>query len=88
MMVLETMDYLMIDIVKNVPHVPTNQPMKDNVKECDLGEKHSQEFDDEEKRLVAHDVRDHVAIQKSLPYDIYHFIQDDGYADCFLRRHG
>lgn len=35
MMVLETMDYSMIDIVKKGPHIPTIQSTKDNVQDGD-----------------------------------------------------
>lgn len=49
MMVLETMDYSMIDIVKKGPHVSVYHPMKDNVQEGELFEQLVHEFKDEEE---------------------------------------
>lgn len=39
MMVLETVDYSMMDIINDGPHVPMYHPMKENVKDGDVVEK-------------------------------------------------
>lgn len=76
MMVLETMDYSMRDIVKNGPHAPMYRPMKANVKEGDEVKKFVHKFNDAKKHIVVLDVRACVAIRNSLPYEIYHFVQN------------
>lgn len=75
-MVIEIMEYTMIDIIKNDPHVPMYQLIKENVQECELVEKPIHEFNDDENFLVALDVRTHASIGNSLPYDIYNIIQN------------
>lgn len=52
------------------------QPMKDNVKEGDKVEKPIHELNDNDKRLIALDVKARAAIGNALAYDIYHFVQN------------
>lgn len=59
----------MIDIVKNGPHIPMCQPIMENVIDGDEVRKPIHEINDEEKHLVALDVRAHAAIGNFLPYD-------------------
>lgn len=73
-MVLETMYYSMINIVKDGPHIHMYQTMKDNVKDGDEVKKPAHEFNENKKRLVALDVKARVAIGNALLYDIYHFV--------------
>lgn len=74
MMILETMNYSMMDIIKYDPYVPMHQLMKDNIKEGDEVEKPAHEFNQDNARLVALDVKARVAIGNALLYDIYHFV--------------
>lgn len=76
MMVLETMYSSMLSIINDGPHDPMYQPIKENVKEGDIVKKHAHEFDDEYKHLVVLYVKDRATIGNTLPYDIYHFVQN------------
>ena len=76
MIVLETLDYEMLDVVENGPIIPMFQPMKDNVKDGEPKEKPSHEFDENDKRQYSLDVRGRAAIINSLPYDVYHLVQN------------
>lgn len=81
-MVLETMDYFMLNIYKDGPHVPMYQSMKENVKYDDEVEKLADdkakkpvhEFNEEDKRLVSLDVKTRASIGNALPHDIYHLV--------------
>ena len=76
MAVLETLDYDMLQIVTEGPHVPMFQPMKDGVAagEKKLTPRH--EFTAEDKRLCHLDKKACAAIGNSLPYEIYHLVQN------------
>ena len=76
LMVLETMDYNMMEIVNTGPYVPTFQPMKDNVPDGprQATEKHA--YTEDDKRMVMLDTRAHAAIGNALPYNIYHLVQN------------
>lgn len=50
--------------------------MKATVKESELVKKHVRKFNDEEKHIVALDVRAYATIGKSILHDIYHFISE------------
>lgn len=68
MMVNETMDYPMSDIIKHGCHVLMSQPMKDKVKDSDEIQKLAHEFTKYEKDVVSLDVKAHAAIGNTLPY--------------------
>ncbi|KAI3752823.1 hypothetical protein L2E82_24860 [Cichorium intybus] len=75
LMVLETMDYHMLDILKNGTYIPHFTITKDGVP----GENKatpSHEFTEEDKRLINLDARARAAIGNSLPYEIYHLVQN------------
>ena len=76
MIVLETLDYGMLDVIENGPIIPMYQPMKDNVKDGEPKEKPFHEFDENDKRQYSLDVRGRAAIINALPYDIYHLVQN------------
>ena len=48
MMVLETMDYSMLSIINDGPHVPMYQPIKENVKKGNMVKKVIHDFVDED----------------------------------------
>ena len=70
MIVLETLDYGMLDMIENGPIIPMYQPMKDNVKDGEPKEKPFHEFDENDKRQYSLDVRGRTAIINALPYDV------------------
>ena len=74
LIVLETMDYGMLDIVNKGPHVPMYQPMKDGVADGPKKPTEKHQFSEEDRRLVMLDVRARDAIGNSLPYNIYHLV--------------
>lgn len=79
MIVFETIDYSMIDIVKNGPHVPIKEgdpAQEGQYQRRWSSRKHVHEFDDEEKCLFALNVRACITIGNSLLYYIYHFVQN------------
>ena len=76
MIVLETLDYGMLDVIENGPIIPMYQPMKDGVKDGEPKEKPFHEFDENDKRQYNLDVRGRAAIINALPYDIYHLVQN------------
>ena len=82
--VLESMDYHMLDIITNGPHVPTYQPTNDNVAAGERQKKEVHNFDDNDKRLANLDVRARSAICNALPYNIYHIVQNEKTAKSML----
>lgn len=74
-MVLESMDYSKLDIIKHVHHVPIYQPIKDNFEDSDEIEKPTHQFTEEEKHLVSLDVKASAAIGNATPYNIYHLFK-------------
>lgn len=75
-MVLETMDYSTLGIINDGPRILMYQLMNENVKDGDLIEEHISEFNDEDKCLVALDVKALDAMGNALLYNIYHFVQN------------
>ena len=84
LIVLETMDYGMLDIVNKGPHVPMYQPMKDGVADGPKKPTEKHQFSEEDRRLVMLDVRARAAIGNSLPYNIYHLVQNAASAKDML----
>ena len=76
MVVLETLDYAMLDVIENGPIIPMFQPMKDNVKDGEPKEKPFHEFEENDKRQYSLDVRARAAVINALPYDVYHLVQN------------
>ena len=76
MAVLETMDYDMLDIVTEGPHIPMFQPTKDGVATGEKKRTPKHDFTAEDKRLCHLDKKACAAIGNSLPYDIYHLVQN------------
>ena len=76
MAVLETLDYDMLDVVTEGPHVPMFQPMKDGVASGEKKRTPKHEYTAEDKRLCHLDKKPCAAIGNSLPYDIYHLVQN------------
>ena len=72
MVVLETMDYEMVKIIKTGPHIPIFQPIVNNAPIGPMKQKPESSYDNDDKRLVNLDVRARAAIGNSLPYYIYH----------------
>ena len=69
MVVIETMDYDMLDIVTLGPHVPMFQPIK-GVTEGEKKRTPKHDYTAEDKRLIHLDIKARAAIGNALPYDI------------------
>lgn len=80
MVVLGIMDYVMLNIVNNGPHIPMYQPMADNPPAGALNPKPKTRYDEEDKRLMSLYLKERAAIGNSLPYQIYHLVQNCGFA--------
>lgn len=76
MVVLEIMDYDMLHIIEHGAHVPMYQPMVDNVHTGGLKQKLTTIYDVEEKIIISLDVKAISAIGNSLPYHIYHLVEN------------
>ena len=76
MAVLENLNYDMLDIVTAGPHVPSFQPMKDGIAAGEKKPTPKHEFTAEDKRLCHLDKKACAAIGNSLPYEIYHLVQN------------
>ncbi|KAI3523649.1 hypothetical protein L1887_01928 [Cichorium endivia] len=75
LMVLETMDYHMPDILKNGTYIHHFTVTKDGVP-VEKKATPPHEFTEDDKRLVNLDARARAAIGNSLPYEIYHLVQN------------
>ena len=76
MVVLETMDYDMLDIVTLGPHVPMFQPTKAGVAEGEKKQTPKHDYTAEDMRLIYLDIKARAAIGNALPYDIQHLVQN------------
>lgn len=69
MVVFETMDYKIMDIIMNIPHIPTFQESKDGVpRQQKRTLTHA--YSEEDKNLINLDVCARATIINSLPHDI------------------
>ena len=73
--ILEIMDYNMLDIIKNGPHIPTYQPTKNGVAYGPKRTSGKHQFSEDDRQLVMLNVRARTAIGNSLPYRIYQRVQ-------------
>ena len=76
MAVLETLDYDMLDVITEGPHVPMFQPMKDGIASSEKKRTPKHDYTAKDKRLCHLDKKACAAIGNSLPYDIYHLVQN------------
>ena len=76
MVVLEIMDYDMLDIVTLGPHVPLFQLTKEGVADGEKKQTPKHEYTAEDKRLIHLDIKARTTIGNALPYDIYHLVQN------------
>lgn len=73
---LETMDYFMLDLVNHRPHILMYQSMVSNAPAGGLKQNLQASYDEEDKRLISSDVKAGDAFENSLPYHIYHLVQN------------
>lgn len=76
LVVLETIDHDMLDIVNHGPHIRMYQPMVNNALAARLKQKAKESYDEEDKRLISLDVKARVSFGNSLAYRIYHLLQN------------
>lgn len=74
MVVLETIDHDMMDIIEKCPHVPTFDETKDGVKTSVIKKTTKHLFCEEDKRLHNLNFQAHIVIGNYPSYDIYHLV--------------
>lgn len=80
MVVLETMNFDMLNVVNSGPHVPVYQPMFNNALAGPMEQNPKTSYDDDEKRLISVDVKTRTIIRNSLPYHVCHLVQNYEFA--------
>lgn len=80
LVVLETMEYDMLDIANHGSHVPMYQSMVNKSLAGGLKLKPKVSYDEEDKRLIILHVKAKAAIIYSLSYHIYHLVQNCEFA--------
>lgn len=70
--VLEIMEYNMMDIFEKIPHIPNIDETKDGVSTGVIKRIPKHQYIEEDKKLINVDVHARTTIGNSLPYDIYH----------------
>ena len=76
MVVFETIDYEMKNIVEKGPHVFMYQPIANNAPVGPLKQNQATSYDDDDKRLLNLDVKARATIGNSLPYHVYHHVHN------------
>lgn len=84
LVVLETMKYDMLNIVNNGSYVPMYQLVIDNAPVGGLMSKPKTSYDEDEKRLMSLYEKESAAIRNSLPYHIYHLVQNCQFAHALM----
>ena len=76
MVFMETMGNEMHNIVEKGPQASMHQPMRNNTPVGYLKQKPKTSYDDDDKKLFSIDMKARATIGNSLPYYMYHLVQN------------
>ena len=76
MVVLETIDFDMLNLIENAPHITMYKTMVNNAHVGPLKQNPKASYEDDGRSLISLEVKARIVRRNSLPCHVYHLVQN------------